>query len=167
MYMDKILEFHPSDLEVTVEAGVEWTYLNSQLKAENLFFPVDPFIGAKIGGMIATGCSGTNAARYGSIKDGWVLSLTVVLADGSIIKTKSGTKKNSSGYDINRLFIGSEGTLGIITQATLKLANLAKFQRVVICAFETIDVSYYSFVSQEGVFLQGLQFCLTTILGRS
>jgi D-lactate dehydrogenase (cytochrome) len=156
MHMDKILEVHPSDLEVTVQAGVEWTYLNSQLKAENLFFPIDPFIGAKIGGMIATGCSGTNAARYGSIKDGWVLSLTVVLADGSIIKTKSGTKKNSSGYDINRLFIGSEGTLGIITEATLKLADLAKFQRVVVCTFETIDVSNYSCSSRRKYFFQGI-----------
>ncbi len=140
-YMRGILDIHPSDLDVTVQPGLVWTDLNLEVSKHNLFFPPDPGYGATIGGMIATGCSGTNAARYGTIKDGWVLGVVVVLADGSVVRTKGRTKKSSSGYDLTRLMIGSEGTLGIITEATLKLANIPKYSNVIACGFGHITVS--------------------------
>ena len=118
--MDRILETNPLDLDCTVQPGLGWVDLNGALEEHNLFFPPDPGPGAMIGGMIGTGCSGTNAAAYGTMKD-WVLSLTVVLADGTIIKTRQRPRKSSAGYDLTRTFIGSEGTLGLVTEATLKL----------------------------------------------
>ncbi|KAG7059953.1 D-lactate dehydrogenase (cytochrome) [Colletotrichum scovillei] len=137
--MDKIVEFHPDDLDVTVQAGVNWTQLNesNELKASGLFLPLDPSPTAQIGGMIATNCSGTNAMRYGTMKD-YVLSLTVVLADGSIIKTRRRPRKTSAGYNLNSLFTGSEGTLGIITEATLKLAVVPSDYSVATATFLTV-----------------------------
>lgn len=136
-HMDKILEIHAEDLDVVVQPSVGWQELNEEIKKQNLFFPPDPGPGARIGGMVGTGCSGTNAARYGTMKE-WVLNLTVVLADGTIIKTRQRPRKSSAGYDLTRLFIGSEGTLGLVTEATLKLTVLPQQTRVAIAPFNTI-----------------------------
>jgi D-lactate dehydrogenase (cytochrome) len=135
--MDKILKLHHEDLDVVVQPAVGWEHLNEELAKSNLFFPPDPGPGAMIGGMVGTGCSGTNAYRYGTMKD-WVLSLTVVLADGTIIKTRQRPRKSSAGYDLTRMFIGSEGTLGLVTEATLKVTVKPQHTSVAVCAFKTI-----------------------------
>ncbi|KAK4994580.1 D-lactate ferricytochrome c oxidoreductase [Elasticomyces elasticus] len=135
--MDKILALHKDDLDVVVQPAVGWETLNETLAESNLFFPPDPGPGAMIGGMVGTGCSGTNAYRYGTMKD-WVLSLTVVMADGTIIKTKQRPRKSSAGYDLTRTFIGSEGTLGLVTEATLKVTVLPQNVSVAVCSFNTI-----------------------------
>lgn len=139
-HMSAILSVNAHDLDVTVQPGLVWTDLNAALSTHRLFFPPDPGYGATIGGMVATSCSGTNAARYGTMKDGWVLGLVVVLADGEIVRTKGRCKKSSAGYDITRLMIGSEGTLGIVTEATLRLTNVAEFSNVATCAFRSVTV---------------------------
>lgn len=135
--MDKILKLNEQDMDVIVQPAVGWEVLNEELGEKNLFFPPDPGPGAQIGGMIGTGCSGTNAYRYGTMKD-WVLSLTVVLADGTIVKTKRRPRKSSAGYDLTRSFIGSEGTLGLVTEATLKVTAKPQNIRVAVCTFPTI-----------------------------
>jgi D-lactate dehydrogenase (cytochrome) len=135
--MDKIIAFHEDDLDVVVQPGVNWVNLNDTLKPAGLFLPLDPSPTAHIGGMVATNCSGTNALRYGTMKD-WVVNLTVVLADGSVIKTRRRPRKTSAGYNLNSLFVGSEGTLGIITEATLKLANVPSHFGVATVAFPTV-----------------------------
>lgn len=135
--MDKIIAFHEDDMDVVVQAGVRWVDLNTSLKSSGLFLPLDPSPTAQIGGMVATNCSGTNATRYGTMKD-WVVNLTVVLSDGSIIKTRKRPRKTSAGYNLNSLFTGSEGTLGIITEATLKLAVIPQEQSVAIATFPTV-----------------------------
>lgn len=135
--MDKILQLHENDLDVVVQPGVGWELLNEHLAQSGLFFPPDPGPGAQIGGMIGTGCSGTNAYRYGTMKD-WVLSLTVVLADGTIVKTRQRPRKSTAGYDLTRLFIGSEGTLGLVTEAVLKVMPKPEKESVAICSFATI-----------------------------
>jgi D-lactate dehydrogenase (cytochrome) len=135
--MDKILKLHKDDLDVVVQPAVGWELLNEELAKDNLFFPPDPGPGAMIGGMVGTGCSGTNAYRYGTMKD-WVLSLTVVLADGTVIKTRQRPRKSSAGYDLTRMFIGSEGTLGLVTEATLKVTVKPQHTSVAVCAFPTV-----------------------------
>ena len=135
--MDKILQLHAQDLDVVVQPAVGWEVLNETLGEQGLFFPPDPGPGAMIGGMIGTGCSGTNAYRYGTMKD-WVLSLTVVLADGTIVKTKQRPRKSSAGYDLTRTFIGSEGTLGLVTEATLKVTPKPQNTSVAVCTFPDI-----------------------------
>lgn len=135
--MDKILTLHKDDLDVIVQPSVGWEILNEELAKEGLFFPPDPGPGAKIGGMVGTGCSGTNAYRYGTMKD-WVLSLTVVMADGTIIKTRQRPRKSSAGYDLTRMFIGSEGTLGLVTEATLKVTVKPKSESVAVASFATV-----------------------------
>lgn len=135
--MDKILHLHKDDLDVVVQPAVGWELLNEELAKSNLFFPPDPGPGAMIGGMVGTGCSGTNAYRYGTMKD-WVISLTVVLADGTIIKTRQRPRKSSAGYDLTRMFIGSEGTLGLVTEATLKVTVKPQHTSVAVCAFPSI-----------------------------
>jgi D-lactate dehydrogenase (cytochrome) len=135
--MDKIVQLNKEDLDVVVQPAVGWQDLNEELAKDDLFFPPDPGPGAMIGGMVGTGCSGTNAYRFGTMKD-WVLSLTVVLADGTIIKTRQRPRKSSAGYDLTRLFIGSEGTLGLVTEATLKVTVKPKHQRVAVCSFKSI-----------------------------
>lgn len=135
--MDKVLALHKEDLDVVVQPGVGWESLNEQLADHNLFFPPDPGPGAQIGGMIGTGCSGTNAYRYGTMRE-WVLSLTVVLADGTVIKTRQRPRKSSAGYDLTRLFIGSEGTLGLVTEATLKLCVVPAAASVAVASFPSI-----------------------------
>jgi D-lactate dehydrogenase (cytochrome) len=135
--MDKVLALHKEDLDVVIQPAVGWEQLNEDLAKDGLFFPPDPGPGAMIGGMVGTGCSGTNAARYGTMRE-WVLSLTVVLADGTIIKTRQRPRKSSAGYDLTRMFIGSEGTLGLVTEATLKLAVKPQHENVAVTAFPTI-----------------------------
>ena len=135
--MDQVIEVNPLDLDCTVQPGVGWQDLNLELAPDGLFFPPDPGPGAQIGGMIGTGCSGTNAAAYGTMKD-WVLSLTVVLADGTIIKTRQRPRKSTAGFDLTRSFVGSEGTLGLVTEATLKLAVKPKCEAVAVCTFPSI-----------------------------
>ncbi|KAI1496143.1 hypothetical protein F5X99DRAFT_422357 [Biscogniauxia marginata] len=135
--MNKILQLHKDDLDVVVQPAVGWELLNEQLSKDNLFFPPDPGPGAQIGGMIGTGCSGTNAYRYGTMRE-WVLSLTVVLADGTVIKTRQRPRKSSAGYDLTKLFIGSEGTLGLVTEATLKVTTKPVSTSVAVCSFGTI-----------------------------
>ncbi|KAM5341512.1 hypothetical protein ACJ41O_014543 [Fusarium nematophilum] len=135
--MNRIVELNAVDLDCTVQPGIGWVDLNEELATHGLFFPPDPGPGAMIGGMVGTGCSGTNAAAYGTMKD-WVLSLTVVLADGTIIKTRQRARKSSAGYDLTRVFVGSEGTLGLVTEATLKLAVKPPHEVVAVCTFPTL-----------------------------
>ncbi|EME83353.1 uncharacterized protein MYCFIDRAFT_174809 [Pseudocercospora fijiensis CIRAD86] len=135
--MDKILTLHKDDLDVVVQPAVGWELLNEELAEQGLFFPPDPGPGAMIGGMVGTGCSGTNAYRYGTMKD-WVLSLTVVMADGTIVKTKQRPRKSSAGYDLTRMFVGSEGTLGLVTEATLKVTPKPQTTNVAVCTFPSI-----------------------------
>jgi D-lactate dehydrogenase (cytochrome) len=135
--MDKILRLNKDDLDVVVQPAVGWQELNEIIAEVGLFFPPDPGPGAQIGGMVGTGCSGTNSYRYGTMKD-WVLSLTVVLADGTVIKTRQRPRKSSAGYDLTRLFIGSEGTLGLVTEATLKVMPKPQHESVAVCAFTTV-----------------------------
>ncbi|RKF64247.1 D-lactate dehydrogenase, mitochondrial [Erysiphe neolycopersici] len=135
--MEKVLELNKEDMDVVVQPGVRWEELNERLAQDNLFFPPDPGPGAMIGGMVSTGCSGTNAFRYGTVRD-WVLNMTVVLADGTIIKTRQRPRKSSAGYDLTRIFIGSEGTLGLITEVTLKLTAKPETTSVAVCNFENI-----------------------------
>ncbi|WWC87475.1 uncharacterized protein L201_002364 [Kwoniella dendrophila CBS 6074] len=124
--MDKILKISEKDGDVIVQPGVKWDDLNAHLIKEGipLFFPLDPGPGATIGGMVGTSCSGTNAVRYGTAKAEWFLNLTVVLPSGEVIKTRQRARKSSAGWDTTKLFIGAEGTLGIVTEATLRLAPL-------------------------------------------
>lgn len=136
-FMDRILELHKEDMDVVVQPSIGWMQLNSEIADSGLFFPVDPGPSAKIGGMIGTSCSGTNAVRYGTMKD-WVINLTVVLADGKVIKTRRRPRKTSAGYNLTGMFIGSEGTLGIVTEATLKLAPIPDETRIGIVTFPTI-----------------------------
>jgi D-lactate dehydrogenase (cytochrome) len=135
--MGKILKIHKDDMDAVVQPAVGWEILNEELAKENLFFPPDPGPGAMIGGMVGTGCSGTNAYRYGTMRE-WVLSLTVVLADGTIIKTRQRPRKSSAGYDLTKMFIGSEGTLGLVTEATLKVTTKPNTTSVAVCSFGTV-----------------------------
>ncbi|KAJ4514816.1 D-lactate ferricytochrome c oxidoreductase [Exophiala dermatitidis] len=137
--MNKVLAVHEEDMDVVVQPGVPYLELNDLLmKRYNLLFPPDPGPGAQIGGMISQGCSGTSAYRYGTVKD-WVLGLTVVLADGTIVKTRRRPKKSSAGYDLTRLFVGSEGTLGFVTEATLKVTSVPENTRVAVVAFPSVQ----------------------------
>ncbi|RPD77338.1 FAD-binding domain-containing protein [Lentinus tigrinus ALCF2SS1-7] len=132
--MDKIVEIHEADSDVVCQPGVKWMDLNDYLKKKGipLFFPLDPGPGATLGGMLSTGCSGTNAVRYGTARAEWFLNATVVLPSGEVIKTRRRARKSSAGFDTTKLFIGAEGTLGIVTEVTIRLAPVLQTNVAVV-----------------------------------
>ncbi|KAG2469965.1 LDHD protein, partial [Polypterus senegalus] len=160
--MDKILNLHEEDFDVTVEPGVTRTALNRYLRDSGLWFPVDPGADASLCGMAATSASGTNAVRYGTMREN-VLNLEVVLSDGSVIHTAGKgrrARKTSAGYNLTNLFVGSEGTLGIITKTTLRLYGIPETIVSAVCSFPSVQAAVDSTVQilQCGIPIARIEF---------
>ncbi|KAF8558658.1 hypothetical protein OG21DRAFT_1595268 [Imleria badia] len=160
--MDKILEIHEQDSDVVCQPGVGWMEINETLQKKGipLFFPLDPGPGATIGGMMSTGCSGTNAVRYGTAKGEWFLNATVVLPSGEVIKTRTRARKSSAGFDVTKLFIGAEGTLGIITEVTIRLAPVLP-TTVAVVPFPNVKQATEAVINvmNRGVGIQCVELC--------
>ncbi|RPD67564.1 hypothetical protein L226DRAFT_529891 [Lentinus tigrinus ALCF2SS1-7] len=160
--MDKIIAIHEADSDVVCQPGIGWMELNEELRKKGipLFFPLDPGPGATIGGMLSTGCSGTNAVRYGTARAEWFLNATVVLPSGEVIKTRRRARKSSAGFDTTKLFIGAEGTLGIVTEVTIRLAPLLP-TNVAVVQFPDVRkaTEAVSEIVNSGVGIQCVELC--------
>jgi D-lactate dehydrogenase (cytochrome) len=157
--MNEVLEINPADLDVRVQAGVTRKQLNAELARHGLFFPVDPGADATLGGMVATGASGTNAVRYGTMREN-ILGLTVVMPSGETVQTGGRARKSSSGYDLTHLFCGSEGTLGVIIEVRLKVYGLPEAHSAGVCSFKTLEGAVDSVINiiQMGIPVARVEF---------